>query len=258
VPEAIVGVIRHVDVNGARLLVDEAGDGPAVVLLHGGLGDMRLWEPVARRLAKRFRVVRYDFRHFGGSTGPGVAFSNVDDLVGLLDELELGRAALVGLSKGGRIALDAALAHPERIWALAHVAGAVSGADVDPYEPEDEAVFESGDLDASFAIDMRVWAPLGADEAMRAMWDVTPDARGVPEGADQIQPSDARPEELAMPTLVVTARHDPPAFREAGEEVARRAGARLVEVDSDHYLTVREPEQVGELLLEFLTAAATA
>jgi pimeloyl-ACP methyl ester carboxylesterase len=62
---------------------------------------------------------------------------------------------------------------------------------------------------------------------------------------------------VQVPTLVVVAAHDPPAQRELGATAARRIpGARLVEVDSDHYLTLREPEQLGELLVEFLGASA--
>jgi pimeloyl-ACP methyl ester carboxylesterase len=91
------------------------------------------------------------------------------------------------------------------------------------------------------------------------MWLATPDARGLPEGAKASGPEPAadRLEGVQVPTLVVVATHDPLAQRELGATAARRiAGARLVEVDSDHYLTLREAEQLGELLLEFLGAAA--
>jgi pimeloyl-ACP methyl ester carboxylesterase len=61
-----------------------------------------------------------------------------------------------------------------------------------------------------------------------------------------------------VPTLVVTAKHDPPGFREIGPLVASAApDARHLELDSDHYVTLREPELVSRVLLEFLTAAAT-
>ena len=60
-----------------------------------------------------------------------------------------------------------------------------------------------------------------------------------------------------MPTLVVTAAHDPAGFREIGPLVASAApDARHVELDSDHYLTLREPELLSGVLLDFLTAAA--
>jgi len=255
--------VSHVDVNSARLWVEEEGSGPAVLFIHGGLGDVRLWAPQARALSNRFRCIRYDLRFWGRSESPGIEFSSVKDVAGVLDALDVERAALVGLSIGGGLALDVALTHPERVWAVAHVAGGVSGLPISPYSTEQEAAYdaaiESGDLDAAMEIDFAVWAPLGADDAMRELWRVTPDARGVPEGAIAAP----RPEtherlaEIAAPTLVVLAALDPPEQKEIGARVARTVpGAQLAEVDSDHYLTLRESEQVNELLLEFLTAAS--
>lgn len=251
--------VPHVEVDSARLWVEESGSGPAVVFVHGGLGDLRLWERQALALAARFRCVRYDLRFFGRSTGPGAEWSPVADLVGLLDALGIDRAALVGLSLGGGLALDVALAHPERVWAVAHVAGGVTGLGVDPYTPEQEAAYdaaiERGDLDAAMEIDFVIWAPLGADETLRELWRATPDARGLPDGAQPL-PRPAAHErlgEVSAPTLVVVATHDPPELRERGELVARRVPrARLVEVDSDHYLTLRKHAQVTRILDDFL------
>ena len=255
--------LPHVQVNGAQLWVEEAGDGPAVLFVHGGLGDLRLWEPQARALSARFRCIRYDLRFFGRSTGPAAPWSTVEDVVGLLDALEVERAALVGLSLGGGIALDIALAQPDRVWALAHVAGGVTGLPVNPYTDQQDAAYEAaverGDLDTAMQIDFDVWAPLGSNDLLRDLWRATPDARGLPEGAVPLprDPAHEQLSKIAVPTLVVLANHDPVALREVGRTVAHRVpGARLVEVDSDHYLTLREVEQVDELLLEFLTAAA--
>jgi 3-oxoadipate enol-lactonase len=253
--------VAHVDVNGARLWVERDGDGPAVLFVHGGLGDMRLWEPQARLLATRFRTIRYDLRYWGSSESPGMEFSSLDDLFGVLDAIDVDRAALVGLSLGGGLALDAALARPERVWAIVHVAAGVTGMPVDAYGDEREAAYEAaeerGDLEAMMAIDFEVWAPLGVDETIRELWRATPDARGLPEGAKPLPRTPAQLEQVSVPALVVVAEHDPPAQREVSETAARRIpGARLARVDSDHYLTLRRPEEVGELLLEFLVAAA--
>jgi 3-oxoadipate enol-lactonase len=256
--------VSHVDVNGARLWVEDEGEGPAVVFVHGGLGDSRLWEPQAHALASRFRTIRYDLRLWGRSESPGMEFSMVDDLVGVLDATGVEKAALVGLSLGGGLALDATLAHPDRVWALAHVAAGVTGMPVNPYTEEQEAAFEAaieaGDLAAAMEIDLAVWAPLGADNTLRELWHVTPDARGVPDGMTPRRPDPAhdRLENVAVPTLVVVPVHDPPGQREVGAQVARRVnGAQLVEVDSDHYLTLREPELVTRLLEDFLVTAST-
>jgi pimeloyl-ACP methyl ester carboxylesterase len=250
-----------VDVNGARLWYDEAGNGGTVVLLHGGLGDSGLWEPVVPFLAERFRTIRTDLRFFGRSTGPAVPWSWEDDVVGVLDGLGVERAALVGLSMGGKIALNVALAHPARLWAVVGVAPALAGHDGAAYSAEQEARYEAaeaeGDLEAAMTIDFEVWAPLGADDAFRQLWLATPDANPLPNGVEPLAPAGPpakeRLGELAVPTLVVTAAHDPAGFREIGPLVARAApDARHVELDSDHFLTLREPELVARTLLEFL------
>ena len=254
-----------VDVNGARLWYDEAGSGPAVLLVHGGLGDSGLWEPVVPFLAERFRTIRTDLRFFGSSTGPAMPWSWQDDTVGVLDELGIGRAALVGLSLGGKLALDVALDRPERLWAVVGVAPGLGGHDGAAYTAEHEARYEAAADEDKFAtmmeIDFEVWAPLGADDRIRELWRATPDANPLPEGVEPREvastPARERLHELEVPTLIVTAKHDPAGFREIGPLVAREApDARHVELDSDHYLTLREPELLAGVLLEFLAAAA--
>ena len=254
-----------VEVNGARLWYDEAGQGEAVLLLHGGLGDSGLWEPVVPFLAERFRVVRTDLRFFGRSAGPAAPWSWEEDVVGVLDELRIERAALVGLSLGGRIALDVALASPERLWALAGIAPGLSGHEGDAYTREQDARYEAaegaGDVEAMMEVDFEVWAPLGVDERIRRLWHATPDANPLPAGIGPRRPPAARPRlgQLSVPTLVVTASRDPGVFREIGPLVAREApGARHVELDSDHYLTLREPELLAGVLLGFLSETAPA
>jgi pimeloyl-ACP methyl ester carboxylesterase len=255
--------VPSVDVNGARLWYDEAGSGPAVLLLHGGLGDSGLWEPVVPFLAERFRTIRSDLRFYGRSTGPNVPWSWQDDAIGVLDELGVERAAIVGLSMGGKLALDIALAHPERLWAVAGVAPGLGGHDGGAYTEEHEARYEAAEdkTGEMMEIVFEVWAPLGADDRIRQLWRATPDANPLPDGLEPLDPPGApakeRLGELSVPTLIVTASHDPAGMREIGPLVEREApNARHLELDSDHYLTLREPELLSRVLLEFLTAAA--
>jgi pimeloyl-ACP methyl ester carboxylesterase len=253
-----------VEVNGARLWYDEAGDGPALLLLHGGLGDSGLWEPVVPFLAERFRTIRTDLRFFGRSTGPNAPWSWPDDVIGILDELDVERAALVGLSLGARIALDAALAAPDRLWALALVApGGLGGHEAEAYSDEQIARYDAAeaenDYDAMMDVDFEVWAPLGADETMARLWHATPDANPPPPGLEPLPavgaPARERLRDLAIPTLVVTVTHDPVGVREIGPLIAAQApNARHLELDSDHYVTLREPELVAATLTEFLLA----
>ncbi len=116
-----------VAVDGVRIFYEAAGRGSPVILIHGGNLDRRMWDAQFTALAREHRVVRYDARGFGRSPGSAVPFAAHDDLLALLNALRIERAALVGLSMGGRIAIDFALAHPAMVDRLVLAAPGMSG-----------------------------------------------------------------------------------------------------------------------------------
>jgi 3-oxoadipate enol-lactonase len=108
-----------------NLAFDDAGSGPAVVLLHGHPFDRTMWAPQLDALAGRFRVLVPDLRGFGESpVTPGTVTMRelADDVWQLLDECSVETVAAVGLSMGGLVAMELALATPQRLWALGLVA----------------------------------------------------------------------------------------------------------------------------------------
>jgi len=117
----------HVAVEGGALYYERAGSGPAVVLLHGGNLDGRMWDDQFALLRRKYRVIRYDAKGFGRSTPADHPFAAHDDLAGLLRGLGVERASLVGLSLGGRIAIDFALANPGMVSCLVLAAPRISG-----------------------------------------------------------------------------------------------------------------------------------
>jgi 2-succinyl-6-hydroxy-2,4-cyclohexadiene-1-carboxylate synthase len=109
-------------VNGIHLNVEDSASGPALLLLHGFTGSVATWEPLLAGLAG-FRTVRVDLIGHGASDAPAdPARYGIEacfaDLTAVLDRLGISRTALLGYSLGGRIALQYALARPERIAAL--------------------------------------------------------------------------------------------------------------------------------------------
>ncbi len=110
-------------VNGLSLYYEVRGRGSPLVLVHGLACGLRMWDPQVRAFAPRWRVVTYDVRGHGTSDAPADATRysqaiSVEDLRGLLEHLGMPRAVIGGLSMGGNIALNFALAHPEMVSAL--------------------------------------------------------------------------------------------------------------------------------------------
>ncbi len=86
--------LRHgfAPVNGTRLFYEVKGAGPAVVLIHGGQLDCRMWDDQFAALSRHFRVMRYDVRGYGGSFRHDALYSDAEDLAALLDYLRKGAA----------------------------------------------------------------------------------------------------------------------------------------------------------------------
>lgn len=117
------------DPAGARLAGERHdGAGPTVVALHAGVTDRRCWREAIAHLGGGATVVSYDRRGYGETAPSSVQFSNLDDLLLVLDELDEGMVWLLGNSIGGELALDLALRAPDRVAGLILLAPAVSGA----------------------------------------------------------------------------------------------------------------------------------
>lgn len=104
-----------------RLAYTDEGSGECVVLIHGHPFDRTLWEPQVATLSGSFRVLAPDLRGFGESpVTPGIVTMRefAADIEELLAALGISRAAIAGLSMGGLVAMDLAVTHPERYWAL--------------------------------------------------------------------------------------------------------------------------------------------
>ena len=124
----------YADVNGTSLYYEAAGSGPPLVLTHGGALDLRMWDDQFKLFARRYRVVRYDVRGYGKSALPTQeGYRRPDDLKTLMDYLEIESAYIVGLSMGGGISIEFALAYPSATDALVPIGSGLSG-----YQRSDE------------------------------------------------------------------------------------------------------------------------
>ncbi|SDL88555.1 alpha/beta fold hydrolase [Streptomyces wuyuanensis] len=251
---------------------DVAGDGPAVVLLHSSVCDRRMWDEQRDALTGAgYRVVRPDFRGFGGTPAEAVhPYSDEDDVLALLDELGIERAAFVGASYGGGVAVGIAARRPERVTALALLCAALPGHEPGPgllaFDRKEDELVEAGDLDAAVELNVATW--LGPEagepvrERVRAMqrhaFDVqlAADAEAERAGLEPVEGDDPQvdPGAVTAPALVVSGAHDLDDFKAMAARFAELIpGARAVELPwAGHLPSLERPAEVTDLLRDFL------
>lgn len=149
----------------AQLYYEVAGRGHPLLLIHAGVADRRMWDEQFPVFAEHFRTVRYDTRAFGKSVTEDVSFSNRQDVLDLLDHLGIRRTYIMGVSRGGSIAIDFTLEHAERVATLIAVASGLGGFKSGP-RPDAETrmfaemdrLYEAKDFARLADLEVRMWA----------------------------------------------------------------------------------------------------
>jgi 3-oxoadipate enol-lactonase len=268
--------LPRAEINGAELNYEVTGDGPAVVLVHEGICDLRMWDELAESLATEFTVLRYDLRGYGDSTLPPGPFSQNRDLLALLDHVGIEQAALVGVSYGGRVALDTAFVAPDRVTGLVLAAPGLRDHEwsqaVREFSDEEERLLNAGDLDAATELNVRLWVdgpnrgPDAVAEEVRervremqrrafevqlAAYESTP-----PPGPED--PLDVRLGEVATPTLVIVGDEDLPDLLEIAERLESELpdARKVVLEDAAHTIPLEHPDKFRDLTLAFLRERA--
>jgi pimeloyl-ACP methyl ester carboxylesterase len=258
-----------VTVNGIPQAYDEAGEGRALLLLHAGIADRRMWDDAWPMLTARHRVIRPDLRGYGETSLPDGTFSWTADAAALLGELAVERAHVVGVSMGAGVALDLALGRPELVDRLVLVAPGLSGWQyaeaMDQFDADESAALERGDRDAASWLNVRFWvdgphrSPEEVDAALRQrvyeMQKLAFDVDNPTAELEWLVPDRAaRLEEVRAPTLVVAGELDQPDFVAIGRHIADRVpGARYELMPGVAHLPPMEaPEAFSRLVLGFL------
>jgi pimeloyl-ACP methyl ester carboxylesterase len=264
---------RRIDIPGGSLFAVDDGAGPPVILLHAGVADHRAWDAVRPLLvASGYRVIAYDARGFGASTTADVDFSHAADLIALLDALGIERAALVGNSRGGMIAVDTAIASPERVVAVVGVAAGVGGFDGGA-TPAETAIFEAYEriegatpFDPAALTDFEtgIWLegpgqPAGRVDpdvraAFRAMAGPLNERARVGREIRLDPPANDRLADLSCPVLAIAGALD---FSDVARTAERlEAGApdasAVVWPDVAHMIGMEEPERLAAAIAGFL------
>ncbi len=258
--------------GGAKLYFETSGEGPALVFIHAGVADHRMWDPQVEAFSFRFKVVRYDLRGFGKSTMPEESFALRDDLLAVLQHLRISQAALVGCSMGGATAIDFALEHPEMVTALVPVGAGVSG--WDDWSPQSMGMMKSmleavqkGDVDAAFKLSAPYWIdgpgrdPSRVDPKYRErafqLYKENFSLEFFKRSENRLTPSAiARLKEIKCPTMVVIGDSDAQDLRKVAQHLAREIpGASMTTIENAAHLpSLEHPTQFNQLLNTFLAS----
>ena len=272
---------RSVATRGARLSLVEAGEGPAVLAVHGLGATKGSFLPTVAALSTRFHTIALDLPGFGDSGKPiGSAYDAsffAAACIDLLDALELDRVHLIGNSLGGRVVLEIALRHPDRVSRLALLAPALAWKRPRPWAPllrltrpelglvqlAPRAIVEGIVRQLIPGADDG-WRAAGVDEFLRAY--LTPAGRAAfyaaarhiyldkPHGQNGFWPRLAT---LQADALFVWGQRDqlvPIAF--ARHVAAAVPHARQLELDCGHVPQIERPEQTNAAIAEFFSPAA--
>lgn len=265
----------------ALLAHDRAGPrgGEPLLLLHAGVADRRMWDPVWAGLTAAHDVVRVDLRGYGESsvrpTGP---LDPVADVVAVLRDLGVNRCHVVGASYGAGVAVELALTAPDLVASLVLSApgGSLIAEATDQLRTffgAERSALAAGDLDAAVEANLVTWVdgpsrgPLEVDAAVRGAvrvmqrraFEVTADWDDLDE-AELDPPALERLTEVRVPTTVLVGGLDVDAIGDAGRRVvhgtpgaAAVPGARLVEwADVAHLPSMERPDDFVALVGQHL------
>jgi 3-oxoadipate enol-lactonase len=263
------------EVNGGRIYYETDGDGPALTLIHAGVANLRQWDQQVPIFAEPYRVIRYDTRNFGHTTSDNVTFSNRADLAALLDHLGVDRTAVLGLSRGGSIAVDFTLEYPARVTALIAVAAGLGGFETKT-PPDEEALWEEYDKryearDWDWIVDTETafWVDgprQPRDRVPAATRQQVHDwiAQGYRNHANEEltatplePPAVGRLGDIRVPTLVMVGDLDEGSTVEACRRLATDIPNARLEVFEGvaHMVNLEQPERFTRLVLDFLAEA---
>lgn len=265
------------EVNGIRLYYEVTGKGHPVVFVHGFGCGIRSWDPQVRALAGTYRVIAYDVRGHGLSDAPSEAAAysqptSVEDLRQLLAILKVRRTAVIGLSMGGNIALNFALAHPTLVSALVIAdtgAGSDAHADWVAVTQAFAAALDAGGTEA-FA-DMAMASPLfspycsqgpAAQRFIRSCL-MTHRARGVAHTAREVLAKrpriyelEPRLAKLRVPTLLIVGDGDDPCLKIHDFMARTIPGARSIVLrGTGHLSNLESPAAFNASVRRFLAKA---
>jgi pimeloyl-ACP methyl ester carboxylesterase len=246
---------------------DERGSGPAVVLLHAGVGDRSMWkEHLGWLAAAGYRAIALDLPGFGEAEVKSGLQAPWEDVLSTLEALGVDRAIVVGNSFGAAVALRMAAVAPAAVSGLILISPPPLNDDPSPELAAawaaEEAARERGDLGEVARAVADAWvqpdAPPELRERVIAMQRQAAELQAAggefQEAADPLEGNTSSLQRLDVPVLTAAGRDDMSDFKQGAEEIARLVprGQATVIHGAAHLAPLEAPEEFRTLVMGFL------
>lgn len=244
-----------------RLHYAKEGSGPALLLLHGIGSNSRSFRHQLAGLADAFTVIAWDAPGYGRSADPAEPWSladAADHAAGLLDELSIAQAHVLGVSMGGVIAQLVYHRHPERVQSLILVDTTSGGSSPERLQQRLHAIDTQTSRQLAEARAPQLVSAQASPELIAELADIMAEVRpaGYRHAAIALAAADvsAYLPSIAVPTLVIHGTEDRVVPLETGEQLARAIpGAQLVVLPgAGHVSNQEQPEAFNTAVREFL------
>lgn len=256
-----------------RIFYESSGKGNTIILIHAFFVDRRIWENQFSFLAgKGHHVVMYDVRGRGKSDVPRSEYSDSLDLKKLMDHLKIDSASIIGVSSGGRIAIDFALQFPGKVESLVLINSMVHGYSPSGYDEEKaweeiyesdrkrDALFKSGKFREAVAANVEARGSGMTDSTKERLMEIAIDNYHVLKGFDRKfqkspePPAFERLQDIAAPTLVISGGKDFKGYRILSEIIGSRIrGSKMAFMENaGHIANMSSPEELNGIVLDFL------
>ena len=258
------------------LFYEIACSGHSLLFIHAGVADCSMWGDHFSFFSQFFQVIRYDTRGYGKSCTETTEFSNRQDILDLFKHLNIGQAYIIGISRGGQIAIDFTLENPDRVLALIPVAAGVSGFEFQPGDDEKarrefelfnhmDELWERKAFDELAELEVHVWADVPSQSVRRASPQLRDYIRklvranytrqdGQATAIPLDPPAANRLAEIHVPTLILVGEYDETATLAMADKLESDipGAIKMIFPEMAHMLPIEHPNKFTEVVYNFL------
>ena len=265
-----------VPVYKGHLYYEVAGSGRSILFIHAGVASCSMWDDQFSLFSQSHQVIRYDTRGFGKSHTETTEFSNRQDILDLFNYLGIEKSVVIGISRGGQIAIDFTIEHPEYVSALIAIAAGVSGLDFQPGDDEKarhefelfnhaDELWEKKAFDELADLEVHIWADGPSQPVGRASPQIReyihkivlanynrPDGKPTPIPLNP--PAADRLGEIHVPTLILVGEFDTSSTLATADKLEQEipGSRKVIFPETAHMLPMEQSQKFNEVVLNFL------